>query len=141
MSVTFSMTGEPRGKGRPRATPRGGFPTVYTDDNTRKYEASIKSIATTQMCGKRPLEGPLSVSLRFRLSVPTSYSKRLRTAILAGEEPYFGAFDIDNFAKAVLDPLNGVVFVDDKQVVRLFVTKIAAETPGVDVRVEAYAPQ
>lgn len=144
--LAFSMTGEPRGKGRPRATVRevgGGRPiaTIYTDARTRSYEASVAKIAKTKMVGAKPLEGPLSVSMRFRLSVPVSYSKRLRAAILAGEEAYLGAFDIDNLAKSILDGLNGVVFRDDKQVTRLFVEKLAAEQPGVDVRVESYAPQ
>lgn len=133
----FSLAGEPRGKARPRATVRGGFARVYSDPTTRKYEQSIREVAERMMCGKMPLEGALSVSLRFRLSVPASYSKRLRTAILAGEEPYFGSFDADNLAKAILDALNGVLFVDDKQVVRLFVEKLGAEQPGVDIRVEA----
>jgi len=141
MILSFSMAGEPRGKGRPRTTVRGGYAQIYTDPVTKKYEASVAKIAKTKMIGMKPLEGPLSVSLRFRLSVPVSYSKRLRTAILAGETAYLGSSDVDNYAKAILDAMNGIIFLDDKQVVRLFATKEAAEMPGVDVRVESYAPQ
>lgn len=140
-ALTFSMSGEPRGKGRPRATVRGGFARVYTDPLTRKYEASIRAVATAAMAGHAPFQGPLSVSVRLRLEPPASMSKRLRAAVLAGEAPYMGRIDADNGAKAVLDALNGVCFGDDKQIMRLFVTKAASATPGVDVRVEPLAPQ
>ena len=36
---------------------------------------------------------------------------------------------------------NGIVWRDDVQITRLFITKTAAEQPGVDVRIEALAPQ
>lgn len=140
-ALVFSLSGEPRGKGRPRTAVRGGFARVYTDAATRKYEASVKSAALGLMGERKPFEGALSVSLRFRLPVPKSTTKRLRAAKLSGEEPHFGAYDIDNLAKSILDGCNGAVWGDDKQIVRLFVTKIAAERPGVDIRVEAFAPQ
>lgn len=139
--VVFSMAGDPRGKGRPRTSVRGGFARVFTDEKTRKYEKSVAAIARLAMAGREPFDGPLSVSLRFRLAVPASYSKKLRAAMLAGETAYLGRADVDNMAKAVLDGMNGIAFADDVQIVRLFCTKIAAEKPGVDVRVEALTPQ
>lgn len=139
--VLFSMAGDPRGKGRPRTSVRGGFARVFTDAKTRAYENSIAEIARKAMAGRTPFDGPLSVSLRFRLAVPASYSKKMRAAMLAGETAYLGRADVDNMAKAVLDGMNGIAFADDVQIVRLFCTKTAAEKPGVDVRVEALTPQ
>lgn len=144
-ALQFSMVGDPRGKGRPRATVRmvGRKPiaTIYTDPKTRRYESSVRSVAQKAMAGLAPLEGPLSVSLRFRLAVPKSTPKYLRSAYLTGEDAYLGAFDVDNLAKSILDGCNGACWGDDRQIVRLFVTKVAAEKPGVDIRVEAFAPQ
>lgn len=142
--LEFSFSGTPVAKGRPRATVRGGaarFATLYTDDKTRKYEAAVKRVSKVVMAGKGPLDGALSVSLRFRFEPPKSLSKRARAALLAGEDAYIGTKDVDNLAKAVLDGMNGVVFRDDVLITRLWVTKIAAEKPGVDVRVEALTPQ
>lgn len=139
--IVFSLAGEVRGKGRPRATVRGGFARVFTDEKTRKYETSIRAVGVARMAGRKPLEGPLSVSLRLRLAPPKSMSKRQRARVLGGEEAYFGRVDCDNACKAVLDALNGVCWGDDVQIVRLFVTKVADEKPGVDVRIEALAPQ
>jgi Holliday junction resolvase RusA-like endonuclease len=137
--LVFSISVTPRAKGRPRATVRGGFAKLYTDDLTRKYEAAIKSCAVMFMAGRAPLEGPLSVSLRFRLQPPKSMTKRLRAAVLAGEEAYQGSCDADNLAKAVLDPLNKVCWGDDVQIMRLFITKAASERAGIDIKIQPLA--
>lgn len=138
--LAFSVSIVPRGKGRPRATIRRGkngdqHAGTYTDAKTRTYEAQVKGVAEKAMAGAPPMQGPLIVSLRFRLPIPPSYSKKRRAAILAGEEAYFGAFDADNLAKAMLDGMNAVVFGDDKQITRLLVIKTPAERAGVDVQV------
>lgn len=47
--------------------------------------------------------------------------------------------DCDNFAKAILDALNGVAWRDDNQIVRLSISKFIAsgdEQPGAFVKVE-----
>lgn len=43
--------------------------------------------------------------------------------------------DLDNLSKAVLDSLNGLVFVDDNQVVILHITKNFSDTPGISVMI------
>ncbi|MDB5725721.1 MAG: hypothetical protein JWQ16_2475 [Novosphingobium sp.] len=136
--LQFSVAIIPRGKGRPRATVRGSHASVYTDSATRKYEAALKVRAQKVMAGAPPLQGPLAVSLRFRIPVPVSYSKKRRAAILAGVEHYAGSGDIDNHAKAALDAFNGVVFVDDKQISQLLLLRRPSEKPGIDVRVEPF---
>lgn len=133
--IAFSIKIEPRGKGRPRATVRGAHASVYTDGKTRKYEAAVRAAAVKAVGAGQPLVGPLEVSLRFRIPIPASYSKKRRAAILAGSEPYFGGFDTDNLAKAWLDACNGVVFADDKQVCDLLVIRRPSLTPGIDARV------
>jgi Holliday junction resolvase RusA-like endonuclease len=139
--IAFSMAGHVRGKQRPRATVRFGRATIYTPTETRKYERAIREIGRGAMGDNPPLEGALSVSLRLRLQPPASMSKRLRAAVLAGETPYLGRVDCDNGAKSVLDALNGVCWVDDNQIVRLWITKVPAERPGIDIRIEALEPQ
>ncbi len=134
--LTFSIECSPVPKGRPRATVRGGYAKMYTPPATRAYEAGITRIAAAAMRGRQPLQGPLSVSMRFRLAIPKSTTKRAREALLAGEEAYLGRADLTNYAKAVEDALNGICWRDDVQIVRLFLTKAASTTPGVDVRIE-----
>jgi Holliday junction resolvase RusA-like endonuclease len=75
------------------------------------------------------------------MPIPKSAPKRDKAAMAAGEVAHTGRPDLDNLAKAIFDGLNGAVFRDDAQIVRTFLTKIYAEQAGVDVRVEAFAPQ
>lgn len=140
-ALVFSLSGEPRGKGRPRTAVRGRFATIYTDAATRKYEASIREIAAAVMDGDPPLEGALSLSLRFRFPIRKTGTKASKAAKSAGEIAPTVKPDWDNAAKAICDALNGVVYLDDSQIVRAFVTKIYSDKPGVDVRVEAFEPQ
>lgn len=140
-ALVFSMAGSPRGQGRPRATARGGFATIYKDDKSRKYELSVARVAAVAMAGRAPLEGPLSVSLRFRMPIPASAPKRTKAAMAAGEIAPTTKPDLSNLMKAIEDGMNRVVFSDDSQIVRSFVTKVYSDRPGVDVRVEAFAPQ
>ncbi|MFZ5669097.1 MAG: RusA family crossover junction endodeoxyribonuclease [Pseudomonadota bacterium] len=144
-ALVFSCTGNPRGKGRPRAriqrTRAGDFAQLYTDEKTRAYEAGVARLARKAMKGRAPFIGPLSVSIRFRFKPAESLPKYKREALLAGEEAYFDVYDVDNLAKAVLDGMNKVAYGDDKQITRLFVTKVAAAKPGFDVQVIALSPQ
>ncbi|OXE37422.1 MAG: hypothetical protein CGW95_01600 [Phenylobacterium zucineum] len=59
---------------------------------------------------------------------------------MSGAEAITGAFDIDNLAKAVLDGLNGVAYVDDRQVISLSARLVAAESAGVDVVISPCIP-
>ncbi len=139
--LLFSFSGDPRGQGRPRATTRGGFATVYKDPKSRAYEGSIARVAASYMGDRPPLTGALSVSLWFKMPIPVSLSKRLKAAMAAGEVPHVKVPDCSNLAKAVEDALNGIAWVDDCQIVRLFVTKAYSDKPGFTVRVEALEPQ
>ena len=49
--LVFSMSGNPRGKGRPRATVRGGFARVYTDKKTREYATSVRASSAVSRFG------------------------------------------------------------------------------------------
>ena len=44
--------------------------------------------------------------------------------------------DIDNLVKGVLDSLNGILFVDDSQVVSLMATKIQSASVGIDINID-----
>ena len=116
--LIFSVEGDPVGKQRPRFA-RGR---TYTPKKTVDYEAMIASKALSAMGPAEPLETPVAVYIYANYKVPASYSKQRRSDCLAGiERPKVN--DIDNVCKCVLDAMNGIVFVDDKQVVSLHATK------------------
>jgi Holliday junction resolvase RusA-like endonuclease len=69
------------------------------------------------------------------LPIPQSYPKKRREACLRGAEKPCKKPDIDNIAKTYLDAMNGVIFVDDTQVIDLHVKKLYSAVAGVDVMV------
>ena len=137
MFVTiFHVEGPPRGKGRARFARRGNFVSTYTDSKTVDYETHIRACAIKAMGSSEPLESPVSVYLYARIPIPASYSKKKREACISGDIRPTKKPDIDNIAKAFLDAMNGIVYLDDKQVVSLHVTKVYGDTGCVNILVK-----
>jgi len=140
-TISFSVHGVPVAKARPRATTIGGAARLYTPGKTRDYEQQVAQFARGAMRKAPPIDRAVAVSLDIRLPVPASWSKTRRADALAGRVFATSKPDADNYAKAVLDGCNGVVFLDDAQVVRLTAQKRYAEVPGVDVLVTVLGVQ
>lgn len=120
-SVTFTVPWV-RGKARPRFTRRGG---TYTDGRTERAMDEIawrfrEVLAQGGHGGEVPTFGgdPVQVSIHVHCELPKSRPKRVES------EEYCFTPDVDNVAKLVLDALNGVAWVDDRQVVGLTVLKL-----------------
>jgi Holliday junction resolvase RusA-like endonuclease len=135
MMIMYIVYGEPVGKGRPRFAKRGNFVSTYTPQKTKTYEDEISMMARAAMGSSEPLETPVTVAIYIRVGIPASYSKQKRKDALAGTIKPTKKPDLDNIAKAFLDAMNEIVYLDDKQVVGLHVTKVYAETPAVEVMV------
>ena len=131
-SLTFHIHTIPVPKGRPKFSKIGGFVRTYTPKKTQDFEAYVREAAKQAMT-REPLETPLAVYLYFRLPIPHSYSKKRTTACLAGSEKPTKKPDLDNLAKSVLDALNGVIYLDDSQIVSLHMTKVYSQHPGIDL--------
>jgi len=133
--IYFVVPGAPVGKGRPRASSRGGFVRMYTDAKTLSYEQLIAKQATYAMGSlSEMLYTPISMRIVALYPIPVSWSKRKQLQALNGEL-IPGKPDLDNVAKAVLDAGNGVIYQDDKQVIRLVIEKRFAFDPRVEVYV------
>jgi Holliday junction resolvase RusA-like endonuclease len=133
--VTFKIEGKPEGKGRPRFARRGNFVTTYTDNKTKTYENKIRDIAMVAMGSSKPLTTPLEAFIYISYPVPASYSKSRTKVCLEGLERPTKKPDIDNVIKAFLDSMNGIIYVDDTQVVELHSTKVYGE-PYVEVMIK-----
>ena len=134
--LVYSVYGEPVGKGRPRFARRGNFVSTYSPQKTKTYEDEIRMMAKAAMGASEALETPITVAIYIRVGIPKSFSKQKRKDALANIERPTKKPDIDNIAKCFLDAMNGIVYLDDKQVVSLHITKEYAETPAVDVMVK-----
>ncbi len=133
--IQFAIPGAPVAKGRPRFTVRGGFASAYTPADTRKYEASVRALAVAAMAGAEPSAAPVELLLELRMPIPPSWSKKKQVAAAAGKVRATKKPDIDNVAKGVLDACNGVLFVDDGQIVLLTVRKLYHAAPCVIVAI------
>ena len=134
-TVMFSVDGIPHGKGRPRFRRTGNFVSTYTDAKTKTYEALVKEEAQKAMGSSEPIETPISFYCYIRLPVPKSYSKKRIEACLSGSELPTKKPDWDNVAKSVADAMNGVIYLDDSQIVQATITKKYDTVAGVDVMV------
>jgi len=100
--------------------PRNAKGHTYTPKPTKDAEAIVK--ASFQQCmgvSHTPHTGPLSVELflsNTEFGIDISTHREHENKKLRG--------DIDNYAKTILDALNGVAWVDDKQIERLVVVKL-----------------
>lgn len=137
--MTFEMNyvveGTPVGKGRPKFARRGKFVSTYTPTKTRTYEDTIK-VAARQAMTIEPLQTPVTVFVYISVPIPASYSKKRKEACLSGFEKPMKKPDIDNVSKCFLDAMNGIVYVDDVQVISLHMTKVYSTVGMVEVMVK-----
>ncbi|RRA01892.1 RusA family crossover junction endodeoxyribonuclease [Burkholderia cepacia] len=133
--VEFVVPGTPVAKGRPKFARRGAHVTTYTPEKTERYENLVKMAARVAMRSAAPYAGPIRLIVHIGLPIPASWSIKRQGEAAAGAIGATKKPDADNVVKALKDGMNGVVYVDDGQVVDLWVSKRYARTPGV--RVEA----
>lgn len=102
---------------------------TYTPQGTLDYEKKIAEYAKIAMIGKKMLTCPVETEIIFILQ---GEDNTWPTSRLDG--------DADNLEKAVLDALNGIVFEDDKLVVRSVREKRCGPKPAVMIRVSPARP-
>jgi len=73
------------------------------------------------------------------LGVPLSWSKNKRDRALSGRLWPTVKPDADNSLK-LMDALNGICFVDDKQIVIVSLMKCYAERPGLFIEIDTLEP-
>lgn len=128
--VRMVITGIPQPKQRPRQG--GGH--FYTPPETRNYETLVGYVARSVMGGREPSSGLLFARLCFFLPVPNRVTAKEREKAATGVLWASGKPDLDNLVKAVLDGCNGIVFKDDRQVVRLAAEKrYVTDVPRTEV--------
>ena len=126
--LMFEIPGEAVPKARPRVVTVRGKNMTFTPDKTKSFENLVKLMYVNQ-CKDQKLDGPISATIHIFRSIPKSTSKKNRACWLMGRFPVTTKGDCDNYAKAVLDSLNGIAYNDDAQVAELYVTKEYSDKP------------
>ena len=136
--IKFAVLGEPKGKARPRFSRYG----VYTAADTATYEQLVAAECHAVMNEKDQMHAG-DPEKRYKLTVtaffgiPKSFTKAKTIMakngqILPNKKP-----DGDNILKIICDALNGVAWVDDKQVVDMrVIKKYSADGGCVEVEIE-----
>jgi Holliday junction resolvase RusA-like endonuclease len=134
-SVSFSVPGNPRGKGRPRTAVIAGRAQIYTDAKTRSEEGAVRMFAMEAMGGRPPYEGPVVLRICAYRKMPTVFSQKKRVSAERGAIAPITKPDFDNCSKLAADALNGIVIHDDAQVVSAVIHKRYSANPRLVVSV------
>ena len=132
MKINFIVQGKVQAKQRPRFN--GKF--AYTPKETIAYENWVRTCFLEKYRGQQPLEKPLKEKIIKYYEVPKSASKKKKQQMLNDEIYPTVKPDTDNIAKSILDSLNGIAYLDDKQVVKLEVEKYYSQNANVAVMIE-----
>ena len=133
ITLTFQVTGQPKGQPRPRAFARkmGNVHVArfYDSDVADEWKSAVQIVVRdAATVHKWPLTlGPVSISMCFSLPRPKSHTgaKGLKPS---APVHHSGKPDADNLAKLVMDQItkSGKIWRDDSQVVTLIVHKLWA---------------
>lgn len=136
-AISFTIPGNPVGKGRPKFSRQGGHIRTYTPEKTASYEALVRREYARQCKGIQsyPKDTALAVYICAYSAIPKSASRRKAAAMLRGEIRPTKKPDADNIAKIICDALNGLAYHDDAQIAELHIEKHYAEQPRVRVAV------
>jgi Holliday junction resolvase RusA-like endonuclease len=116
----------PVAKARPRLTKAGR---AYTPKETADAERAVRYALRAAGAVPRAAEGPLMVRLRFVVARPPSARKGRRWPAVRP--------DLDNYVKLVLDAANGLLWLDDGQIVCLHACKEYGTPPRIEIEVRA----
>ena len=122
IELTFELRPVP--KGRPRFA-RGR---VFTPKSTADFERHIRKSTKLQyhLAGMDPFQGTVEITFAFEYKRPKKTIQLVPRA------------DLDNLIKAVMDGLNEVAFVDDKQVALIAATKAWSDRDMIKITISEF---
>lgn len=139
--ITFFVRGEPKAQPRPRAFARnfgGKWQARVYDAKTSENWKSLIAVAAAGLF-KKPIEGPVSLSLIFFMPRPKSHRRANGELKESAPVWHLSKPDADNLEKAVMDALTQIgAWRDDSQVCSKSTRKYYAsvESVGCSISVE-----
>lgn len=137
--IRIVIPGEPHAQMRARSrviVPKSGgkpFAHHYDASESRNWKATAQALMEDAVDGLKPgavlssdgvlFQGPVCLRIVAWFACPKSDERKTTPRPVRWNT---GRKDCDNIAKAVMDAANGVLWIDDRQVSRLEVTKLIA---------------
>ena len=136
--ISFTVSGIPIGKGRPKFSTVNGRAMAYTPTKTVNYETLVK-LSYQQQCGGKMYDKdtPLSIDIMAHFPIPKSVSKKKADMMRAGTIRPTKKPDSDNIIKAICDALNGIAYYDDAQIVEVTAWKYYSDEPKAEITIRA----
>ena len=136
--MKFIIPGKPFGKMRPRRSKFG----MYDPKQNKDFEEKVRKAYFNQQGHiPEPTDKPVWININLLYPIPARTPKKTRDAMLNGKiMPIMPTVkpDVDNCAKSIMDALNGIYYLDDKQVTLLRVEKRYGEKPMIIVEIGRY---
>lgn len=131
---TLRVPAQPKPTQRARSGKAGHH---FTPQPTRNHMAYIKALAVQKLqatpdnssTALLPYSGPVKLTVVAEMAIPPSWPAWKRQAALEMRILPAGKPDWDNLGKMVSDALNGVVYLDDAQVVLCETAKRYSDSP------------
>lgn len=130
--ITFTIPGEPTGKGRPRFVRATGR--AFTPPKTSSYENLVKLMYNNSV-DEFYEDEPLEISITAIFQMPKSASKKKMEDMISGKTRPTKRPDADNIMKAICDALNGIAYKDDAQIVSAAIRKYYGQEPQTIVTI------
>ncbi len=128
LPLSFSVRGAPKSQGSKNPFRNKYTQKIHLVENVKglkSWRQDVKAVAE-KMWPYPPTRDPISVVLYFQFIRPKSVSQKKR--------PFHTVKpDTDKLARACLDAMSKVIFVDDSQVTSLVSTKSYSEYEGVHI--------
>jgi Holliday junction resolvase RusA-like endonuclease len=142
-SIRFEVIGDPVAKGRARSRivkpkSKSQFVSHYTPKKTVAGENKIATAGALAMISHEIQAGPLELTVDAYFKIPASWPKAKRADALAGRIRPTSKPDWDNIGKLASDALNGVVWLDDSQIVSASTQKFYAGDPSTVITVRSW---
>jgi Holliday junction resolvase RusA-like endonuclease len=137
--VSFTVDGAPRPYRERtfiiRGGPANGQVGSRRTEEVQSYQAAARVLAQDAMEGREIMRASVELTVRAYLQIPTSWSLRKQAEARQGLLLPLVTPDLTNVLKCIEDALAGVVFLDDKQVVRQVTEKLYSDAPRLEVEV------
>jgi Holliday junction resolvase RusA-like endonuclease len=142
--IRLRVVGTPATKGSMQVLPRRKFPflvrtfrdllssvivTSASGHALKAWEKAIREAGHQAAAGRQPFDGAIELTAVFTFLRPKSVSEKKRPECTV--KP-----DLDKLLRGILDPLSGVVYVDDAQIIASHISKRYGDVPGVEITVQ-----
>lgn len=108
---------------------------TYDPPKSKAYKELVQRQARAQWHSE-PLQGALACKVKVYRPIQKSSSKHQKELKEAGIIRPVQKPDIDNYFKGVTDPLTGIVWEDDNQIVHAEIDKYYSNDPRIEIELK-----